>query len=131
MTVWYKDKKIGGTRQKLHRYLWEQVHGPIPEGMTIDHIDGDRKNNDMTNLRMVSQSDNLKNMRTRSNQVPGVRIPAGRVNGNGDPTIAGRCTGIGRQRITNEEGGAARTCSAQICDADEFPVWWGQFPGHW
>jgi hypothetical protein len=25
-------------RQKAHRAAWEREHGPIPEGMTIDHV---------------------------------------------------------------------------------------------
>jgi hypothetical protein len=80
MTARYKMKWHEGKLKYLHRYLWEQEHGPIPEGMTIDHIDGDKKNNSMSNLRMVSQSDNLKNMRTRTHKVPGVRKAAGRSN---------------------------------------------------
>ena len=72
MTVWYKDKKIGGTRQKLHRYLWEQVNGPVPEGMTLDHIDGDTHNNDLSNLRLVTQQDNTRNGKLSKNNTSGV-----------------------------------------------------------
>lgn len=44
-----------------HRLIWETFNGEIPEGMVIDHIDGNRKNNNISNLRLVSQADNMKN----------------------------------------------------------------------
>jgi len=44
-----------------HRVLWEMANGPIPEGMQIDHIDRNRTNNDLTNLRLVDCADNLVN----------------------------------------------------------------------
>ena len=67
------------TQQRLvlkHRHDWEQANGPIPEGMTIDHIDGDPQNNALSNLRLVTQSDNMKNAKLRVDNksgVPGVR----------------------------------------------------------
>lgn len=27
-----------GTSQRAHRVAWEREHGPIPEGMTLDHV---------------------------------------------------------------------------------------------
>jgi hypothetical protein len=31
--VWYK-----GSPHRLHRAIWEEIYGPIPENMTIDHL---------------------------------------------------------------------------------------------
>lgn len=52
-----------GNNKKIsaHRLVWEAFNGPIPEGMVIDHIDGNRSNNALSNLRLVSQSDNMDN----------------------------------------------------------------------
>lgn len=36
---WYKDGKQ--TSAYTHRVIWELVSGPIPDGMQIDHINGD------------------------------------------------------------------------------------------
>ena len=36
-----------------HRVVWELHNGPIPEGMQIHHIDGDKLNNDISNLECV------------------------------------------------------------------------------
>ena len=41
--------------------MWETFNGPIPENMVIDHIDGNRSNNSLDNLKLVSQSDNMYN----------------------------------------------------------------------
>ena len=45
----------------IHRLVWETFNGEIPEGMVIDHIDGNRSNNALSNLRLVTQSENMNN----------------------------------------------------------------------
>lgn len=52
-SVSYQRKGYGA-----HRIIWEIHHGKIPEGMQIDHIDGDRSNNKIDNLRMVTPAQN-------------------------------------------------------------------------
>jgi len=42
---------------ELHRYIWEQVHGPIPEGFCIHHINGDKKDNHLGNLALVTYAE--------------------------------------------------------------------------
>ena len=50
-----------------HRIAWALATGEFPKG-DIDHIDGNRKNNALANLRDVSRSVNLENQRcARSN----------------------------------------------------------------
>jgi len=34
----YGRTQVGGKTQMAHRAAWEQVHGPIPEGLEIDHL---------------------------------------------------------------------------------------------
>ena len=41
-----------------HRYVWTQANGEIPKGMQIHHINGDTKDNRLTNLRLVTASEN-------------------------------------------------------------------------
>ena len=57
----YKAVKYQSQWMLQHRVIWEMHNGPIPKGMCIDHIDRDRANNKLENLRCVSYGDNLKN----------------------------------------------------------------------
>lgn len=44
-----------------HRIIWESVMGIIPEGMQIDHINHNRSDNRMENLRLVTHIENGMN----------------------------------------------------------------------
>lgn len=44
-----------------HRIIWEMHNGKIPEGMEIDHINHDRSDNRIENLRLASRLENSKN----------------------------------------------------------------------
>lgn len=57
----YYTISIKGKLYKAHRLVWELHNGPIPEGRVIDHIDRDKSNNKIENLRCVSRSENRKN----------------------------------------------------------------------
>ncbi len=45
--------------RRAHRVIWEAVHGQIPDGLEINHIDGDKHNNSLSNLELVTRSENL------------------------------------------------------------------------
>jgi hypothetical protein len=45
----------------VHRLLYEAFIGKIPEDLVIDHIDRNRLNNSLSNLRLVTQDVNAKN----------------------------------------------------------------------
>lgn len=54
-----------------HRLAWLHVHGAFPEKQ-IDHIDGNKKNNAIGNLRLVTESINqLCNNKPRRNNTTG------------------------------------------------------------
>lgn len=52
----------------LHRAVWEYFNGSVPAGMVIDHIDRDSNNNQIENLRAVTQSENSKNVSEETTQ---------------------------------------------------------------
>ena len=43
---------IYGTERRVCDLVWEAFKGEIPEGYTIVHIDGDKKNNRLDNLKL-------------------------------------------------------------------------------
>lgn len=50
----------GNKRLALHREVWKSVHGPIQKGFHIHHKDGDKNNNGIDNLEMLSISEHMK-----------------------------------------------------------------------
>jgi len=48
-----------GSYAHEHRYIYSRLHGFIERGMHIDHIDGDKTNNNPNNLQMLNQYDHF------------------------------------------------------------------------
>lgn len=58
----YFSLSIDKERYLAHRLVWMIHHGEIPKGFEIDHIDRDRSNTKISNLRMVTRHHNNGNM---------------------------------------------------------------------
>jgi hypothetical protein len=66
----YLRASIFGVFYSAHRVAWAIVHGdPVPE--YLDHIDGDRQNNRISNLRPTDKVENSKNRGIRSDNTTG------------------------------------------------------------
>lgn len=46
--------------RRAHRVVYETFVGKIKPGLVIDHIDGNKHNNNVENLRMVTHSENCQ-----------------------------------------------------------------------
>jgi len=52
-----------------HRLIWVLVNGDIPKDLTIDHKNGDKRDNRISNLRLATREQQLRNIpRHRDNK---------------------------------------------------------------
>ena len=63
----YKNNKQKVFR--FHRLVYEAYYGEIPENLCIDHIDNNKQNNNIDNLRLASISENICNIRNYKNNL--------------------------------------------------------------
>lgn len=68
----YRDVHYNGKHYLAHRIIWEMHNGPIPEVAEIDHVNHNRLDNRIENLRMVSHSENQKNQKANRMNTSGV-----------------------------------------------------------
>lgn len=67
----YTEMSVLGRRYYAHRLAWLHMHGSWPKGQ-IDHIDGNRSNNGIANLRDVTCAVNVQNKKiAQSNSTHG------------------------------------------------------------
>ena len=64
--IWTTDENGKRRMAMEHRVIWESFYGPIQEGLQIHHKDGNKLNNDISNLEIL---DALHHKREHSNAV--------------------------------------------------------------
>lgn len=64
----YAQRKAGKSTVRMHREILR-----APAGMDVDHIDGDRLNNQKANLRVCTRSENKRNQRVYRNSTSGFK----------------------------------------------------------
>ena len=66
----YSEIKVAPKKwMSLARHRWEQVHGAVPKGMCVFKLDGDRYNDDISNLCLVTRKD-LAVLNRNHNRIP-------------------------------------------------------------
>lgn len=70
----YLTVRVRHVRTTVHRLVALAFLGERPEGMVIDHIDRDKTNNHISNLRYCSLSENSKNISEETIRVSTERI---------------------------------------------------------
>ena len=62
--------------RNVHRLIWEAFNGPIPDRLEVNHRNGDKNDNRLENLELVTRSENMTHayatglMRKRKIAVP-------------------------------------------------------------
>ena len=67
----YRQVLVGRKYFKVHRIIWFMAHGRWPK--ELDHINGDRSDNRLKNLRKVTRFQNVANSKLRSTNRSGVK----------------------------------------------------------
>lgn len=68
----YRWVTLGGARYYAHRVAWTLAYGVEPSGF-IDHINGDRADNRLCNLRCATHSENLRNRGIPCHNTSGIK----------------------------------------------------------
>ena len=112
----YIQVRLGNTLYRAHRILYSLYHGElVTPDLQVDHINHDKKDNRKSNLRLVTNSENVINVYVKDNNssgFTGVYYCPGRKNTHNDRWIAqlrlqGKLIHLGSYP-TREEAIAAR-----------------------
>jgi len=68
----YKAVKLGAYSYQTHRIIWKMAYGKDPANF-LDHIDGNRANNKLENLREATRLENNRNSRIRKDNSLGFK----------------------------------------------------------
>lgn len=67
----YLAIRVDGSRFQTHRLAWIISNGDIQSGLQIDHINRDRSDNRLCNLRLVTHMENGHNQKLRATNTSG------------------------------------------------------------
>lgn len=67
-----RNKSNGSMFVSLANVIWVLSGKQFPKDMELDHIDGNRLNNHISNLRLVNRTINSKNRKKRSDNTSGI-----------------------------------------------------------
>lgn len=67
----YKQTSVNKRRWYVHRLIFLLHHGYLPE--EVDHIDGDKRNNRVENLRAATRSQNQYNIQVGRKNTSGIK----------------------------------------------------------
>ena len=108
----YRLLHINGAYYMEHRVAWIVVHGEIPEGMTVDHINGVKGDNRIANLRLATDCQNSYHRPRKSNNVTGYKGVYQRENGKYRATIT-----VNRKRTSLGTFDTKEEAYAAYCEA--------------
>lgn len=68
----YVMLRVNNKNMMVHRFVWDNLVGPIPRNHEIDHINGIRHDCRLENLRCVNRTRNMRNSAKQTNNTSGI-----------------------------------------------------------
>lgn len=87
-----------------HRLVWTVVNGPIPDGLDVNHKDGDRTNNSPSNLELLSRGDNHRHAYRELGRPLASSMPAPKLESMIEPAKELRAQGLSFREIGDRLG---------------------------
>ena len=120
----YRQVIIHGRGYLTHRIAWLMVYGTHPK--EIDHINGVRDDNRLSNLRAVSRVGNQHNARTRKDNTsgtPGVTFDRRHNRWVARMQVRGRRMSLGRFLTYEEAADARLSAKRSLEESEETSAW--------
>lgn len=119
----YRKRTVDGRTESEHRAVWEAAHGPIPTGYLVHHKNGDKHDNRLANLELMTPAEhsrhhNDKHPRARCCDVCGVRYEPAPTKRARSRTCSPACFRLLAQTQRAGDGnGMAKLTEAVVLDA--------------
>lgn len=75
----YASIRVNGTRPLMHRFVFERIHGRIPEGLCVCHRCDNTRCVEPTHLFLGSHQDNMTDRNTKKRHCRGSRSPVAKL----------------------------------------------------
>lgn len=107
----------GGNKKQVraHRIIYQAAYGEIPDGCVIDHINGDKSDNRLCNLQMMTAEGNSRKAKMDGAYLSGDDNPRSKINSDIRTQIVHEyANGNTTYRKLAERYGVSKSCVCQI-----------------
>lgn len=120
VTLWNGWNRNKGKKKKVHQIVLEAFCGEKPHGMSGCHNDGNQLNNNLSNLRWATHSENMHDAVVHGTSNRGDRHPLRKVSSSDVIDIRKRVLGGDSIKGVASDYGVANTCISRIVSGERW-----------